>query len=257
MPMDLSGLLSVLLSLVAFKVGYTYHKKIPRSILLILVILGLPSVFYVLHYLPFFPEWHALYSLRATRILCYLPLLFAGVAAGIISSYLPRQVLLLPLLGFTAVGIIPYIKPLLAPLDRTQLQDLWDGPVCLQSTSSSCGPASTASLLRHLGLPSSEEVITEQCYTYARGTEAWYLMRYLQSLGLSTSLDLEHELNPDSAFPAIIGVRLGSMGHFISILDYKDGQYQVAEPVCGLLSLTPEQFDLRYQTTGFCLSAHL
>jgi hypothetical protein len=49
---------------------------------------------------------------------------------------------------FILLLLIPFIKPIVAPFDYNRLQDRWVDGVCMQSTFSTCGPASTATLLK-------------------------------------------------------------------------------------------------------------
>ena len=75
----------------------------------------------------------------------------SGLLAGLIHALLvSRKPHWRPLmLGLLLVGLaVPYIKPLIAPLEFEELTAQCPGGICLQSTPSTCGPASVASILR-------------------------------------------------------------------------------------------------------------
>jgi hypothetical protein len=81
--------------------------------------------------------------------------LFAGLAAPFILNITkvscPFYLAILSL-----VIIAPYMKPVIAPLPSSRFKDQWLAGVCLQSTPSSCGAASAATILRASGINMSE-----------------------------------------------------------------------------------------------------
>jgi ABC-type bacteriocin/lantibiotic exporter with double-glycine peptidase domain len=144
----------------------------------------------------------------------------------------------------------PFIKPVIAPLAESELKDRWNGPICLQSTSSTCGPSSVATVLKQLGTPVTEREVAHGSYSYAGGTEAWYLARFVRSKGLSAHFEFHEGFAPDIAVPAVAGVRVGG-GHFISILE-KDGKtYRVADPLFGEIRVSEQALRSRYDFSGF------
>ena len=54
--------------------------------------------------------------------------------------------------------------------------------------------------------------------------------------------------------PAIVGVRLGAVGHFVAYLGRDDdGSFRIGEPLKGKLVLTPAQFEERYVFDAFAM----
>lgn len=146
---------------------------------------------------------------------------------------------------------IPFIKPLIRPLTIT-LADKWQDGVALQTTPSTCGPSSLATIFKYYGKKDSESHIALQAYTSASGTENWYLARYAATQGFHYQFLHEVELAKVPT-PAIIGVKLRHFGHFIVLLSNQNGFYEVADPLIGKIGLSIEEFESKYQYTGFVL----
>lgn len=146
---------------------------------------------------------------------------------------------------------IPYIKPILRPL-QTHLNNNWVDHVAIQTTPSTCGPASLATILKFYGKEDSEANIALHSFTSATGTESWYLARYAHNQGFSYQFLHEPSLK-EVPTPAIIGVRLGYIGHFITLLSHQNGVYEVADPLTGKARLTIKQFYQKYHYAGFVL----
>jgi len=174
------GVISAILAFAAFFVVYRITKDIPakKRILLALfsIIAAVPGVSFAAYYAHILPEpsWYYQFrSITGTELL----IVFLGIAGGLVATLLPRLLLVLPLLGVAAFSIAPFIKPFIGPISARTLQDKWDGDVCLQSTPSTCGAASTATILKQLGVEVAESDLAAEAHSYAGGTEAWYLAR--------------------------------------------------------------------------------
>src|SRR5205085_2364911 len=96
--------------------------------------------------------------------------------AGVLAGW--AQVRMVPHLRLSPVGkrflvpvmlgfalSLPYLKPLLRPLHPDALREEWKGEVCLQSTSSTCGPAAAATIVRRLGGHLSERELATEAFT--------------------------------------------------------------------------------------------
>jgi ABC-type bacteriocin/lantibiotic exporter with double-glycine peptidase domain len=178
--------------------------------------------------------------------------IFLGCAAGCFATLLPRLLLVLPVCGFLAAAVVPYLKPFVYPLRNDRLQDQWEGDVCLQSTVSTCGPASICSILRNLDVTSSEREAAKAAFSYEGGTEAWYLARYVRSKGLVARFYFRETFTPEAGLPAMVGVRVGGMGHFIAVLAVKDGEVSFSDPMGrGMERIPMPEFRRRYKFTGF------
>lgn len=253
---NLTGLFAVVLSIVAFALSHRILQSRPVSVRLKVLavsgILALPSVLFAAYYLHFLPEKEWFYELRSWHGTEFL-VVFLGIASGALASLLPRPVLILPLFGFMAMAVLPYLKPLVGPLADEAFREKWEGNACLQSTLSTCGPASVSTIMHRLGVPVSEREIARAAYTYTGGTEAWYLARYIRSKGLKARFLFKKAFAPSEGLPAVVGVLVGNCGHFIAVLEVKNDQVVFVDPMFGPEQLALSEFQDRFTFTGFHL----
>jgi Peptidase C39 family len=151
---------------------------------------------------------------------------------------------------------IPYLKQIFLRPNWNNFTDRWSDGVCFQSSESSCGPASAATLLRLAGKPANEREIAVESFTSRRGTENWYLIRTLRRHGLNANYAIGQSGWNNLPFPAIVGVRLGSKsgaGHFIAVLGKAGNKYVIGDPLSGRAELDESQFQDRYYFTGFSI----
>lgn len=155
--------------------------------------------------------------------------------------------------ALTVVLFIPYAKPIVRPLPASSYRNRWVDGVCLQSTPSSCGAASAATVLRSLGIHTTEKQMAQECFTCRGGTENWYLARALRRRGCQVRFRVEDGFLRDAKLPLIAGVRVRKFGHFIAILSEKDGVYRCADPLVGLQRVSASQIRNKFDFTGFAL----
>lgn len=198
MSLNLAAVLALFLGFAAFLVTYAWVARRRTSVKLALLggaaLLSLPSLLFAAYYLHLFPDQQWFFTLRAWQGAEWL-VVFPGVAAGCVAALLPRMLLGLPLAAFLALGALPYLKPMLLPLHDADFHEQWKGNACLQSTSSTCGPASVCTILRSLGTDASEKEVARACYSYAGGTEAWYLARYARSRGHAARFEFHEDFS--------------------------------------------------------------
>lgn len=242
------------LAVAAFLVAYRFaiKKSFKRRLwfTIVAVIAAIPATSFAVHYAHIFPETSWYYQLRSiagTELL----MVFVGVAGGVFATLLPRLLLGLPLLGVLALSVVPILKPLIGPIPEDAFKDEWDGEVCLQSTSSTCGAASTATILKLLGVEATESEIAVEAHSYSGGTEAWYLARTVRSRGFDVDFDFSSGFSPEGGLPAVVGVRLGKIGHFIPVLGREGERFIIGDPLQGREVLTLEELHERYDFTGF------
>jgi hypothetical protein len=77
------------------------------------------------------------------------------------------------------------------------------------------------------------------------------LARYVRSCGLSAHFVFHSTFSPEAGQPALVGVRIGRAGHFIAVLEVRDGQVTVADPLSGETQMTLAKFQHSYDFTGF------
>lgn len=248
------GVISAILAFAACLATYRSAREKPFKSRVILVILALiaalPGISFALYYTHAFPElgWYYQFrSLAGTELL----IVFLGAAGGMVATFLPRVLFILPLIGVAALSIVPIIKPFIGPIPSGTLRDEWDGGICLQSTPSTCGAASTATILKHFGVDVPEAVLAAEAHSYSGGTEAWYLARAARSRGFDVDFDFSSGFSPTGGLPAVVGVRLGSIGHFIPIIGREGGNFIIGDPLVGAELLSLEELRQRYDFTGF------
>ncbi|WP_434777071.1 cysteine peptidase family C39 domain-containing protein [Neisseria sp. Ec49-e6-T10] len=189
-------------------------------------------------------------------------IVFFSPFTGALSSYLanhcnhskPRHIsrLILCLLITLFYTSIPFIKPLIRPLPQHTIGHQWFKGIALQTTPSTCGPSSLATILKGYGTVDTEANIAKQAFSSSTGTENWYLARYAHQQGYQYRFLHEPELGKVPT-PSIIGVKLGRIGHFITLLGHNGDTYTIADSLDGLHHLTTEEFKQRYVYNGFVL----
>lgn len=94
-----------------------------------------------------------------------------------------------------------------------ECEDRWKEGVCLQTTQDTCSAACAATLLRHHGIPATEQEMAELCVT-RRGTTWWGLFRGLKLKTAGTDWDVKvvsdsaAQLRADGEQATIVFVRL-------------------------------------------------
>lgn len=254
--MNALGVAAVALSVVVFAIVQRWLRPCPVAVRLGwlggFALLSVPALWFAMYYLHVLPEYAWFYTLRSWPGSEFL-VVFLGGAAGAVAACLPRLLLGLPLFALLALAAVPYLKPLIGPLPDEVFREQVEGDICLQSTGSTCGPASITTILRQFGLPASERTTARAAFTYAGGTEAWYLARYVRARGLTPRFAFRRTFSPEAGQPALVGVILGGVGHFIPVLAVRDGQVTFADPLHGEEHLPLSDFQRRYQFTGFHL----
>jgi hypothetical protein len=233
---------------------------------IVAAMMAVPALLFVVYYGHILDRAAWFYSFRAAPF-SELTASGLGLGAGLLvgierRSPVKRGVgrrLFVPGVGLLcgAVLFVPYLKPFLAPI-RVPLQDKWSQNVCLQSSPSTCGPASAATLLRGFHIPVSERDLAREAFSYRGGTENWYVARALQRHGVATHYLISAPDPTVLPFPAMAGVQMGGVrwgGHFITILGQEGNRYVIGDPLVGRLLLTREQLRSRYYFTGFFLLA--
>lgn len=248
------GVCAAILSLASFFVSFRLGAKArnrPRQLLAALaILLAIPGASFAIYYAHILPEpswWYEFRSRPATEFFI-VPI---GIAGGLVAAILPRFLLVLPLFGVAAFSIAPFVKPFIGPFAAGALSDRWEDGICLQSTGSTCGAASLATIMKRFGEAVTEPELAAEAHSYRNGTEAWYLARAARRRGFEVAFDFRAGLDPEVEFPAVAGVRFGSIGHFIPILGREGDEFLIGDPLRGRESLTSEELLERYRFTGF------
>jgi hypothetical protein len=226
------------------------------GLLLAGLLLAAPGLLFVLYYTHLFDRAAWFYSFRVLAFTEFLPS-GIGFLAGVLHSWFEPDTFGQRLVAPTALLVlvmVPFVNHLLDPIELNRLRDRFDGEVCMQSTFSTCGPSSAATLLKAFGQTASEKQLAGECLTSRGGTEIWYIARALERRGFRTQvlIQLQDRLSPPS--PAIAGVVLpGGAGHFIAVMSETSEEVTIGDPMKG--KLVVKRADLRsyYRFTGFFL----
>ena len=254
MNLNWFGTACAVAALAGFFVSYRRGERAARDRRILLAaaasILAIPGVSFAAYYLHLLPEPSWYYEFRSWRgVECLL--ILVGFAGGSVATLLPRRLLILPLFCTAAFVLAPVLKPLVGPVSAGGLKNTWDGDVCLQSTASTCGAAAVATILRSCGVTATEGEVARDAYSYAGGTEAWYLARAVRKRGCRARFFHSSGLNSNVPFPAVAGVRLNGDGHFIAVLAHQGDRFQIGDPLTGGEELSQQELLERYTFTGF------
>jgi len=217
---------------------------------------AVPGLLYVFYYVHLFDSAAWFYNFRSIR---YTELFASGI--GLLGGFLysltdPESVgekSVIPTALFILLAI-PFIKPVITPLDYEQLKVSCDGEACLQSTPSTCGPTSAANILKSFGQQVSEKQLAIDAYTYRGGTENWYLSRALRRRGFDTEVIVDSTLPPELPAPSIAGVLLGGgAGHFIAVISQSGSEVTIVDPLKGGMVIPRGSLEKEYRFTGFFL----
>jgi len=221
------------------------------------VLLAAPGILYAIYYLHLFDDWSGFVEFRAHRGTEYLAA-GAGLLGGLLDPWVRRRFRAsswgLPTLLLVGLSV-PFLKSMLTPVDAGTLSDRWENSVCLQSTASTCGPASAATILKFFGTEVTEAELARSAHTSASGTEIWYLMRTLRRLGFETRARTRVTDLDEVRLPAIAGIvnQASGAGHFVAILPGSDGHWLVADPLSGGVAHSPAEASRSIPFSGFFL----
>ena len=228
--------------------------RVRVALLAVALPLAVPGLLYVLYYAHLFDGAVSFYRFRSLP-LTELAACGLGFGAGVGAAWLKSRAaahVVIPA-ALLLLLLIPFAKPILSPIVVAGRGDAPrpDG-VVLQSTFSTCGPASAATLLGALGHPASEQELAREAFTSRGGTENWYLARALRRRGF----DVAFQVLPDDGgllpSPAIAGVILpGGAGHFIAVLASTAEDVTLVDPLSGKHTIRRSDLKQRYRFTGF------
>jgi len=218
--------------------------------------LAAPGLLFVLYYTHLFDNAAWFYRFRVLPLTEFLPG-GMGLLAGVLYSWFEPDTWVEKVLvpgGLSILVLIPFVKPLLDPVELGRLRDRCEGEVCMQSTFSTCGPSSAATLLKAFGQNASEKQLAGECLTSRGGTEIWYIARAFKRRGFRTHILVQspEKLSPPSS--AIAGVVLpGGAGHFIAIMSETSDDLTIGDPMKGKLVVKRADLKSYYHFTGFFL----
>jgi hypothetical protein len=232
----------VALHVAAWKVVGKVGTKARWTLGVISLLLCLPAAWFSLYYAHLLPEPPLLYQLRALPFSeAFLAAL--GIGAGVWRCLLPKLLKPLPTACGVFLLVIPFLKPVLRPIDPSQLSERWEGDACIQSSMVTCGPASAASILRYLGDKETlERDLAKEGWTSQSGTEAWHLAKAVERRGFKVRFLAPDGLPDAKDLPGILGTGGAGAGHFIAVLEMTPEQIVFVDPLSGKKRMSVEQF---------------
>lgn len=252
---------TILLAAGFFWLGLWVERKATSTkerygLLVVALVFALPCFASGLFYTHLFDHWASFYRFRA---LPFSELTFAGAGliAGVFYGWLEPETwgekVVVPVALLVLIGL-PFSKSALDPVDLSRLQQECKGEVCLQSTMSTCGPSSAATILKVYGQAASERELAKEAFTYRGGTESWYLARALRRRGFDADFVFQPPEAASVPAPSIAGVVLkGGTGHFVAVLGSTNDSVVIGDPLIGRLDIKRSELQRRYRFTGFFL----
>jgi hypothetical protein len=262
MNFNLAAMPALLLTALLFWAGTSSRRRLisPAArwfLLIAALMIALPGSLMVLYYTHLLDNAKWFYDFRTLRY-SEISICGLGFVTGFLYSWAEPESFgekLVWLVGLFVVVCIPFIKPILDPIALDKLQDHCPDRVCRQTTFSTCGPASSASLLLALGQQASEKEIARDSLTSKGGTEIWYLARAFRRRGFKTHFALQpsNQISPPSH--SIAGVLLrGGQGHFIAILSNNGDSVDIVDPMKGRFTVSTGALNGLYHFTGFFMT---
>jgi hypothetical protein len=260
------AIVTLLLSAIFFIIGATMQRTagvqsgIQRFFLgLTAIVFAIPGCLLVLFYTHLFDDAVWFYQFRAFP---YTELTASGLglAAGVVYSWFQPTSLgeriAIPAILLVLVSV-PHLKPVLEPIDTSLLKFTCESGVCLQSSPSTCGPASAATILRQYGFDVAERELAVEALTSRGGTENWYLARAIRRRGLLADFVIQPRNHISPPPSSIAGVLLPSgEGHLIAVMSETATDIAIADPLIGKLVIPKAELERRYHFTGFFLIIH-
>jgi len=240
--------------------GKLISKRTRVYFIIFAVLCAMPGVCFAAYYTKLLGEPVWLYKFRAVS-----GTEMAAAGMGLLAGFIHHARLKHPALHrqlrsstvpalFAIALLVPYVKPVVRPLRMDQAAERWENGVCLQSTPSTCGPASAATILRTLGEQTTEFELAKDSFTYAGGTENWYLARAIRKRGHPVEFAKLDQLTDVFPTSAIAGVKLDQgTGHFIAVLSREGDTYTAHDPLAGKFTATLPELRQNYRFTGFFL----
>lgn len=253
---------SIILYIIGYRISDRIHHSWVRWVIgATACILCLPAISFALYYAHLLKESWAYIELRSIPGI-EMSSAWCGLLLGYFTAPFFKQIcrhsqtcmhtVLLAIALLTAM--VPFCKPLLNPVEkRHPLGNRWDGPVCLQTAGSTCGPASLTTIYAYYGRAKTEREIARECYASGTGTELWYLVRYARLHGLHVSYQTCTTLSQVPA-PALIGAtphsarHLARSGHFVTFIGVTTKGYIIGDPLIGIRYMNEQQFTQSYGT---------
>jgi predicted double-glycine peptidase len=148
--------------------------------------------------------------------------------------------------------LTPFAKQLFFRLDYSEMSNIWNNGVCRQSRTTTCVPASCATVIRMLGGNVTEQELARDAGSNRRGTEIWYMRRALRKHGYEMEAR-DAKSSTDIQAPSVVGVKVGSGGHVVALMSKTDAGPEIGDPLGTHKRYTWAEFENRYHPNGVYL----
>jgi predicted double-glycine peptidase len=172
-----------------------------------------------------------------------------------------RVVVLALIFVLTCSTVLPFLAPV---FNRSYLRGLKtkidSEGVCRQSNDYTCGPAAAVTALRKLGFEAEEGEIAILSHTSSfTGTEPDIMASVLQKRYRDQGLIAEYrgfrnldELKNSGLTVAVVKFNV-LMDHCVTVLEVRSNAVAIADPLNGLTSMSPKEFEDEWQFVGIVL----
>lgn len=229
------------------------NSKIKISSIIVFVI-NIPAFLIIIYYLHFIepPIWYIEFR-KIDKIEMLVSTL--GIGFGFIGCINKLKLISIKNTIFVILLIlmtmIPFSKGIIFPVGDIHYK--WIDNICIQTTPATCGPCSIATILRYYNIFATEREIAKECFTSGSGTENWYMIRYLEKKSLNIKFGYVKSIR-EVPIPSIIGVKLATSGHYITVLGKQNRKYIIGDSLQGKLYLSEEEFNKRYLFKNFYIN---
>jgi predicted double-glycine peptidase len=172
-----------------------------------------------------------------------------------------RAVAILMIVFIVYFSVMPFLMPAFEYSRLAELKTILDGDgVCIQSTHFNCGPAAAVTVLRRIGVPANEgELALRSHTTRFTGAPMDSLCNamhesYAVPCRIVYCRDVS-EMKDKTPFVAIVKFSF-MIDHYVAVLSVTQTEVTIGDPLQGLRTCTPEQFEKEWRRCAIVIDKH-
>lgn len=163
-----------------------------------------------------------------------------------------RAVVVLMILITAYFSVLPFLFPVFEYSRLADVDTMLDvDGVCIQSTHYNCGPAAAVTVLRRLGVPAEEGELALRAHTTRfTGTPMDFLRNAIRDhYGVPCRIVYCRDVGElRDKTPLVAIVKFSFMiDHYVAVLSVTDTEVTIGDPLAGLRTCTPEEFDKEWR----------